>query len=823
MSYLWGEQLRAFRLKAGYETLAQLADALSALEEPVYLDSSTLSRYENEPSRMPKQRERHLLLAEALVKGGGIESIAELNGWLAMGGLGHLTPEEEERLFSQATVTLAAQPEADKEQTVTAVVSSLPSQIPSARIYFGIGILVAVIAFLFLGSYIASPSPSSPATGNLLVNNDFEEAIPAPWTNNPECRPPILTVTQADEKNEAYVGKHFVTASTFFGDPCRSFFQDIAHSPALSDTYTFSIWGRSPTHAPLQGVIGLWARHDDRAAQGASMPFLIAGSGWHCLSVQLTITQTNATELRPEVYLDTINGTPYQFDHAQLSLQSQSPCPTRPLALENPSFEEIPLVYWQAHNCEQNILDTAVDLDPVDGERYLVVQRPIGAGCISFYQDTYRLLDVEQTYRYSIWVRGGADTSQTGEIALWAEGGGMSDKNSTKFVTFPDAWQCVEVVLPITQSGHTRLRSEVYMPENGQTYYFDNAQLSTSSQSHCPLADLFPGQVTITGAGPFYAGSSVAVMAEVRNGGVQSISDHTTRLWVAEQENGNPLDTAVQTTIRHNTLLLPNENLPLRADVRIPLFLYQAPGEYYLVIEVDSDDQLTEANEQNNRYSVPLTITACGAETVFCDVPLDHWGRAEIELWYALGITRSCNQSGTEYQSLPFCPNEAVLRDILAVVIMRHLQGGQYRPEDPYEGLFTDVKPDDSLTPWIEALAREDIVLTSDACPTTAVEPLFCPKQVVTKGDLVRYLAEILAWELPATADGTFVDVTGSSVEARAITYMAQQGYLDDGAVDCVTEKEGERAFCADEAVTRGHTAVLMVRAFGWHLTPVEP
>lgn len=92
----WGRMLKHFRLKAGYETLDMFADALA---EKCILDISTLSRYENNKERIPKDRQRHIELLEVLITGKGIESSQEANNWLALGNMGYLTEKELARLF----------------------------------------------------------------------------------------------------------------------------------------------------------------------------------------------------------------------------------------------------------------------------------------------------------------------------------------------------------------------------------------------------------------------------------------------------------------------------------------------------------------------------------------------------------------------------------------------------------------------------------------------------------------------------------------------------------------------------------------------------
>lgn len=101
----WGEQLKAYRLRAGYASQTELADALSHLEltsgENLILSTSQLSRWEN-GQRCPTRRAQHLDLIEGLARLGGIATPAEADAWLQAGQQGLLSADERWRLFGEA-------------------------------------------------------------------------------------------------------------------------------------------------------------------------------------------------------------------------------------------------------------------------------------------------------------------------------------------------------------------------------------------------------------------------------------------------------------------------------------------------------------------------------------------------------------------------------------------------------------------------------------------------------------------------------------------------------------------------------------------------
>jgi hypothetical protein len=556
----------------------------------------------------------------------------------------------------------------------------------------------------------------------------------------------------------------------------------------------------------------LWA--EGGAAAKASVPFQIYGSEWRCLEVQLPIKEEGHNRIRAEVFLGTTDGSVYHFDDADFQLSEDAACPPQPVAWENDGFEDAVLFPWQDFDCD--LMRIEDDGGALEGDQYLIAQRPLGEACISFYQDLPLLIEPGDVYRHSIWMRSSDGSPRRGAITLWAEGG-IKENAGTTFVVSGDEWQCVETELVIAQENHTRLRGEVYLSQEGVEYFFDKARLEPSGESQCPLVDLYLGELHITDAGPFYAGSSVAVEAEIRNGGATAVPPRVTGIWIAREPNGPPIDPTRRQTVTLNDPLASGAGRVIQADVYIPLHL--EPGEYHLVFEADNAHNFLEANEKNNRYSQSFTIASCADDMLFCDVPLDHWARREIEIWYHSGMTKGCHSEGVAYEDLTFCPNAHLDRATFTVFLLRHLEGANYRVESPYEGRFADVTPDTSFATWIEEIDRRNIVLDSDTCPQSGNIPQFCPHASLNRGDLARYLAQVLAWPLPETADGQFVDVAGDSLEARAITYMGQQGYLMENDPHCTAE--GGRAFCPEKWLTRAEAAVMMARAFG--LEPPQP
>ena len=127
---LWGDMFRQFRLRAGYASQTELADALSHLELALgivqVLSTSQISRWEN-GQRSPSRREQHLALIEGLVQLGGIRTPDEANTWLGAGNRGMLTEEELKLCFGQIGQRPAERPQALPELLNQATLSPSPA------------------------------------------------------------------------------------------------------------------------------------------------------------------------------------------------------------------------------------------------------------------------------------------------------------------------------------------------------------------------------------------------------------------------------------------------------------------------------------------------------------------------------------------------------------------------------------------------------------------------------------------------------------------------------------------------------------------------
>ena len=114
---------------------------------------------------------------------------------------------------------------------------------------------------------------------------------------------------------------------------------------------------------------------------------------------------------------------------------------------------------------------------------------------------------------------------------------------------------------------------------------------------------------------------------------------------------------------------------------------------------------------------------------IFGDVaPADPFA-AWIEDLYNRGITGGCSVSPLNY-----CPESTVLRQQMAVFLLKTLEGAGYEPPE-CEGIFDDVPCPSTFADWIEELAGREI---TGGCGGDN----FCPASPNTRGQMAVFLTK---------------------------------------------------------------------------------
>lgn len=186
-------------------------------------------------------------------------------------------------------------------------------------------------------------------------------------------------------------------------------------------------------------------------------------------------------------------------------------------------------------------------------------------------------------------------------------------------------------------------------------------------------------------------------------------------------------------------------------------------------------------------------------EPGFDDVPPDGTHRPGIDALRDDGIL-----DGTECGPDLFCPRQPIKRWMMAVWLVRALDGADPRPVT--ESRFADAGADRWWMPYVERLAELDV---THGCATEPAR--FCPYGLVTRGQMASFLTR--AFDLPSSLPSGFTDTVGS-VHADAIDAVAAAGITRGCWVL-------PPRYCPGANTNKGEMATLLARALD--LVPLEP
>ena len=184
---------------------------------------------------------------------------------------------------------------------------------------------------------------------------------------------------------------------------------------------------------------------------------------------------------------------------------------------------------------------------------------------------------------------------------------------------------------------------------------------------------------------------------------------------------------------------------------------------------------------------------AHGSHSEFADVLVSGTHSAAIADLAGTGVL-----DGTECEPDGFCPEEPMQRWVMAVWLVRALDGG-----DPVGGerpRFGDVGTGDWWAAHTERLAELGV---TEGCSADPI--LFCPEDAVTRAQMATFL--VRAFDLEQAAPTGFGDTAGT-VHAANIDALAGAGVT----VGC---SSSPLRYCPHDPVTRAQTATFLVRARG--------
>ena len=152
--------------------------------------------------------------------------------------------------------------------------------------------------------------------------------------------------------------------------------------------------------------------------------------------------------------------------------------------------------------------------------------------------------------------------------------------------------------------------------------------------------------------------------------------------------------------------------------------------------------------------------------------------------------------AGTECAPAMFCPTDPVQRWVMAVWLVRLLDGADPPPVNSTR--FADVDGSLWWTPYVERLA--DLGVTG-GCATSPAR--FCPTKTVTRAQMASFL--VRAFGLPSAPSAGFADVSGG-VHAANIDALAASGITSG----CRTQP---LRYCPTRDTTRAQMATFLTRA----------
>lgn len=259
-------------------------------------------------------------------------------------------------------------------------------------------------------------------------------------------------------------GTHYLATNTTQAG--RSIAQDVSWPVSRASSFTATIWVKTQRDKPFSGKLALWSLGGKRAV--VATPFT-AGSTWQPVTVSLPVPAGAGTDLRIEVYEETVAPQTLLLDDVSLTAN----------LFPNGSLE-LGTKGWSVHETGTKLVNAAVPTltlpRPVDGVEAGATTTPVADGSIE--ANVSRSLIAGQTYTAKIWLRAAAaHTTFTGKLALW-ELGPAGNSAVTKAVSVTNQWKQFTITTTIKHTGSTTLRLQLYEPAHGPIVYFDGATLN---------------------------------------------------------------------------------------------------------------------------------------------------------------------------------------------------------------------------------------------------------------------------------------------------------------------------------------------------------
>jgi len=298
------------------------------------------------------------------------------------------------------------------------------------------------------------------ASKNSSFERDYGWEIPGWWQRG--CNPGAINWARySDPFHPSKTGAWFLEANTSTAG--ASICEDMNAVPLPGQSYTFSIWLRSPTSQVAQGNVVLWALGGAQEIQATS--FTLATTSWVQVTAPLDVVNSGHTGLRAEIYMNT-TGRNYDFDGAEVYKN----------LLSNASFEMGTFSPWDRYETATNY---AVYYSPSithGGGWFAETNTSVPGG--SIFQEVGIQPQPGESYTFTIWTRCASTCNVNGTLVLW--GRTNDEAQGTNFNVNSAFWTPIVVPLDVKVGGHTSLRAQIYLGPGG-TLRVDSTGNSASS------------------------------------------------------------------------------------------------------------------------------------------------------------------------------------------------------------------------------------------------------------------------------------------------------------------------------------------------------
>lgn len=446
------------------------------------------------------------------------------------------------------------------------------------------------------------------------------------------------------------------------------------------------------------------------------------------------------------------------------------------------------------------------------GQRYLVIEK--SGRCYSLFLDIGERSDVGDVRQFSLWVKTEKNQRVGGRLVLWSIGETDSNGNEFSFIVNGDTWHCVQVNQQVENEGHAFWRGELYFTTENVRYFVDSAYFGPEGGGGCPNYGYYVSHYELIPGTNAVPGATISGQLRVSNPTEQpGTESQQLYYWLSDGPQGKlihsdafgamsiaPLAARTMSDTEYFNLRLP---LDAKPNMTYYLFLAMAGG--------------TDATHEDGSGPVllPIEIGPCASDTLFCDVPANYWAKVEIEAWYHRGITTGCRSDAQPYYNLPFCTNQLLTPEALAVSLVRLGHGVNYQPVTPYRGIYADVPEYHARALWIEEFDDRFGSVERSNCSQPVDQRLFCPDRIILRRDLLQYVAHLLELDVePSARDAShYIDIEDDGISTIADELWAR-GIVPDQDPSCPNQGFGPM-FCPDAPAHRVDMAVWFSRALG--------